>query len=136
MAKTAAFEKVCPILPVRDLRQALAYYERLGFKLAFGGPSSDPADPGGYAGVRRDGVEIHLQFQFEKDFKAGTAGQCMLRFIVDDPDALYEEYAAKGLLDKKGFVDKKSQVRDTSWGTREFAFFDLNGNGLTFFRDL
>jgi hypothetical protein len=25
---------------------------------------------------------------------------------------------------------------DTDWGTREFGFRDLDGNGLTFYRDL
>jgi hypothetical protein len=27
-------------------------------------------------------------------------------------------------------------LRDTPWGTREFAFYDLNGNALFFCRDL
>ena len=27
-------------------------------------------------------------------------------------------------------------MRDTPWGTREFAFYDPDRNGLTFYRDL
>jgi hypothetical protein len=92
-------------------------------------PSGDQCGQGG-VGVCRDGVELHLQWQSEADFEAGTAGQGMLRLVVDDPDALFEEYKDKGV-----FHDRTS-LKDTSWGTREFAFFDLNGNGLTFYRDL
>ena len=82
-----------------------------------------------YAGVRRGAVELHLQFQFEKDFGAGTAGQATLRLVVDDPDVLFSEYKDKGV-----FHDR-TQLRDTSWGTREFAFWDPNHGGPTFMRD-
>ena len=34
-------------------------------------------------------------------------------------------------VEKLGF-----QIRDTKWGTREFAIRDLDGNGLIFYRDL
>lgn len=54
----------------------------------------------------------------------------MLRLIVDDPDALFREYEDKGV-----FHDQ-TQLRETSWGTREFAFWELNNNGLTFMRNL
>ncbi len=53
------------------------YVERLGFELAFQDSDDDPR----YAGVRRGAVELHLQFQFEKEFKAGTAGRAMLRLV-------------------------------------------------------
>ena len=75
-------------------------------------------------------MELHLQLQFERDFVAGTAGRCMLRLVVDDPDALFHEYKDNGV-----FHDE-TRLGDTEWGTREFAFWDLNHNGLTFMRDL
>jgi uncharacterized glyoxalase superfamily protein PhnB len=81
-------------------------------------------------GVRRGNVELHLQFQFEKDFAAGTAGQAMLRLVVDDPNLLFDEYKDKGVF------HEHTQLDDTEWGTREFAFWDLNHNGLTFMRDV
>jgi uncharacterized glyoxalase superfamily protein PhnB len=90
----------------------------------------DSDDRPQYAGIRRGGVELHLQVQFEKDFEAGTAGQAMLRLVVDDPDLLFDEYEDKGIF------HEGTQLSDTSWGTREFAFWDLNHNGLTFMRDL
>jgi uncharacterized glyoxalase superfamily protein PhnB len=120
-------QRVFPVLPVRNLDEAIRYYvDRLGFELAF----REPAHSDNYAGIRRGGVSLHLQFQFEEDFQKGTAGVAMLRFLVDDVDALFEEYKDKGVF------HEKTQLRDTSWGTREFAFWDLNRNGLTFMTDL
>jgi uncharacterized glyoxalase superfamily protein PhnB len=127
MLAQAQLLRVFPVLPARDVSEAVRFYvERLGFELAF----QDAPERPQYAGVRRGGVVLHLQFQFEKDFQAGTAGQCMLRLLVDDPDALFEEYQDKGVF------NEWTQLIDTAWGTREFGFFDLNKNGLTFLRDL
>ena len=118
---------VIPVLPARDVSEAVRFYAgRLGFEVVF----QDSPDRPLYAGIRRDAVELHLQFQFQADFEAGTTGQAMLRLVVDDPDALFREYGDKGV-----FHDE-TQLRDTPWGTREFAFWDLNHNGLTFMRDL
>jgi uncharacterized glyoxalase superfamily protein PhnB len=127
MASRAELNDVIPELPARDVREAVRFYvERLGFELLF----QDSDDRPHYAGIRRGAVVLHLQFQFEKDFEAGTAGQGTLRLAVDDPDALFEEYEDKDVF------HEGTQLRDTLWGTREFAFWDLNHNGLTFMRDL
>lgn len=127
MAKHAELSDVIPVLPARDVSEAVQFYiERLGFEPLF----QDSDDRPQYAGIRRGPVELHLQFQFGKDFEAGTAGQAMLRLVVDDPDVLFEEYEDKDVF------HEGTQLRDTSWGTREFAFWDLNHNGLTFMRNL
>jgi hypothetical protein len=63
-----------------------------------------------------------MQFQFEQDVR--------LRFLVDDPDALFSEYRQRGVK------CNPNSVHDTSWGTREFALYDLDRNALTFYRDL
>jgi catechol 2,3-dioxygenase-like lactoylglutathione lyase family enzyme len=116
------FTQIQPILGTRDLAVAIRFYtERLAFKLAFG----DPAEPVGYVGLRRDSVELHLQFQYEHEMSTAR-----LRFVVDDPDALYAEYQDKDVF------HAGTRLADTAWGTREFAFYDLDGNGLTFYRDL
>ena len=121
------FKDVIPILDVRDVDKALRYYvERLGFQIEF----RYEKDPSNYAGVCRDAVSLHMQWQHEAHFKAGTAGRLRIRIIVDDPDALFEEYRRKGVL------AEGVQVRDTDWATREFGFRDLDGNGLIFYRDL
>ncbi len=116
-----------PVLPARNVAEAVNFYvDRLAFEPAF----QDDADRPQYAGVRRGAVELHLQFQFERDFEAGSAGQCMLRLYVDNPDLLFDEYKDKAVF------HEGTQLRNTPWGTREFAFWDLNHNGLTFIRDL
>ena len=121
------FKDVVPILDVRDLEQSLRYYvERLGFQVEF----RYAEDPSNYAGVRRDGVYLHMQWQHHEHFEKGTAGRGRFRILVDDPDALFDEYRRTGVL------DNSIQVRDTPWGTREFGFRDPDGNGLIFFRDL
>jgi catechol 2,3-dioxygenase-like lactoylglutathione lyase family enzyme len=108
--------------PAKDIQRAIAFYtQRLGFKLAFG----DKADPPNYVGFRRDAVELHMQFQFEHEM-----GTIRLRFLVDDPDALFSEYRQRGV------ECNPNSVHNTSWGTREFALYDLDRNALTFYRDL
>ena len=75
------FKETHPILGTRDIQRAIAFYTgQLGFKLAFG----DKADPPNYIGFRRNAVELHMQFQFEHEM-----GTIRLRFLVDDPDALF-----------------------------------------------
>jgi catechol 2,3-dioxygenase-like lactoylglutathione lyase family enzyme len=111
-----------PILGARDIQRAIAFYtQQLGFRLAF----RDKTDPPNYVGFRRDAVELHMQFQFEYEM-----GTIRLRFLVEDPDALFNEYRSRGV------ECTANGVHDTPWGTREFALYDLDGNALTFYRDL
>jgi catechol 2,3-dioxygenase-like lactoylglutathione lyase family enzyme len=116
------FQQTHPILGARDVRRAIEFYTRqLGFDLAF----KDNADNPNYVGFRRDAVELHMQFQFEDEM-----GTIRLRFLVTDPDALFSEYRQRG-------VECTSDgLRDTPWGTREFALYDVDRNALTFYRQL
>jgi catechol 2,3-dioxygenase-like lactoylglutathione lyase family enzyme len=116
------FKEAHPILGTRDIQRAIAFYtERLGFRLAFG----DKADPPNYVGFRRDAVELHMQFQFEHEM-----GTIRLRFLVEDPDTLFNEYRQRAI------ECTPNSVRDTPWGTREFALYDPDRNALTFYRAL
>jgi catechol 2,3-dioxygenase-like lactoylglutathione lyase family enzyme len=125
--KRAELGNVIPVLPARNVTEAVQFYvERLGFELLF----RDSADDPNYAGIRRGAVELHLQFRLEKDFDAGSAGQAMLGLVVDDPDLLFDEYKDKGVF------HGHTHLSDAESGTQEFAFWDLNHNGLTFIRDL
>ena len=116
------FQQTHPIIGTRDINRAIEFYtQRLGFKLAFG----DKTDPPNYVGFRRDAVELHMQFQFEHEM-----GTIRLRILVDDPDALFDEYKHRGIQ------CTASAIRDTPWGTREFALYDLDRNAFTFYRNL
>ena len=66
-----------------------------------------------------------MQFQFEHEM-----GSIRLRFLVEDPDALFDEYRQRGV------ECAPNKVQDTPWGTREFALYDLDRNALTFYRNL
>ena len=117
------FRQVNPILGTRDVDRAVAFYvDRLGFKRKF----RTGAPPAEYLGFLRDGVELHMQFQYPHEM-----GTLRLRILVDDPDALYAEYRDKDL-----FRDRPAELRDTPWGTREFALYDPDRNALTFYADL
>ena len=118
--KSAMFKATHPIIGTRDIRRAIDFYTRLlGFEFAFG----DEGDPPNYVGFRRDAVELHMQFQFEDEMSP-----IRLRFLVEDPDALFNEYRQRGV------ECTPNGVSDTPWGTREFALYDLDRNALTFYR--
>lgn len=119
----ARFKEVRPVLPVRDVNKALRYYiEKLGFRRCFQDCENEPK----YAAVERDGVQLHLQWHDVRDFdKVERAG---LRFGIDDVDELFAEYADKDVF------HARTALQNTPWGTREFAFYDLDGNGLFFYR--
>ena len=116
------FKETHPILGTRDIQRAIEFYtQQRGFELVFG----DDANPSNYVGLRRDAVELHMQFQFEHEM-----GTIRLRFLVEDPDALFNEYRQRGVQ------CVPNSVHDTPWRTREFALNDLDRNALTAYRDL
>jgi catechol 2,3-dioxygenase-like lactoylglutathione lyase family enzyme len=122
------FKQTQPILGTRDVRRALDFYtQKLGFELAFGADGTKEADAEhpNYVGYRRDGVELHMQFQYEHEM-----GTIRLRFLVEDPDALFAE------LRQRGVECQPNSVDDKPWGTREFALYDPDRNALTFYRHL
>lgn len=120
-----SLEQVQPVLPTQDVAAAIGYYVgRLGFELAFADSAQEPT----YAGIRRGKVELHLQWHDAEEWE--RVERPMLRFVVPDVDDLYAELAGADV-----FHDQTA-LRNTEWGTREFAFYDLDMNGLAFYRDL
>lgn len=118
--------QIHPVLPVKDVLEALDFYvNRLGFKIGF---ADDPKQPK-YAGVLRDGIEIHLQWHDAAEWELAVE-RPMLRIVTQNIDALFEEYQPMGVF------HEHTSLKETPWGTREFAFFDPFKNGLTFYRDL
>ena len=122
---TARLVAVHPVLPSKNVQAAVEFYvERLGFTLV---GQDRPTDPR-YAVIRRDEVVLHLQWNDPAEL--GEGDRPMIRIVVPEVQELFDEYKDKGV-----FHDRTA-LRDTPWGTREFAFYDLDRNGLTFYRDL
>ena len=121
----AKLKAVNPVLPSRDVGTAIEFYvNRLGFSLQFQDSAEDPH----YAGLRRDEIEIHVQWHDPGQWAA--VERPMLRFVVPELQALFDEYEDRGVF------HKRTEIRETAWGTREFAFYDPDQNGLTFYCDV
>jgi catechol 2,3-dioxygenase-like lactoylglutathione lyase family enzyme len=117
------FKQTQPIVGTRDIERAIDFYTRqLGFTLASSVNAGDPPTLN-YVVYRRDAVELHMQFQYEHEM-----GTIRLRFLIEDPDALFAEYRQRGV--------ECHPVDDKPWGTREFALYDPDRNALTFYRHL
>ena len=118
-------ESVRPVLMSRDVTASIRFYERLDFGLAFVDSPDDPK----YAGVRRDVVELHLQWHDAKEWECPN-DRPTYRFVVEDVDGLFQQFRDAGAL------HDHTVVNDTPWGTREFHVRDPDANGLQFYRDL
>lgn len=121
----AKLSAVHPVLMVRDVRASFEFYSNLGFTIVFADSTANPK----YAGIRRDSVELHLQWHDAGEW-SHPVDRPTYRFLVDDVDGLFAE-----LRGKVSAVDTKT-VSDTSWGTREFHVRDPDLNGLQFYRIL
>ena len=115
-----------PVLPAQDVAASLAWWTTVcGFAETF----RDNTPPM-YAGIRRDGADLHLA-AITDPIGARTVGdQTMLRFSVDDVDALYAEYQQRG-----GKVHPNGALQVKPWGIREFSAIDPNGICVTFMAD-
>jgi len=74
--------------------------------------------------------EIHVsKSAAAKEFYSGKLGFTCAYVYVDDVDALHAEFMAKG-------VPHLDPVQDQTWGMREFAVTDPDGNTLRFGQEL
>lgn len=109
-----------PILPASDVALAVQHYvEKLGFQKEFA-----HGEPPEYAGLSRDGICVHL---CRTNDATAIAMQTMLRFEVQNIEALYEEIRSRGEIHPNGALQTKP------WGTREFAVIDRDGVCISFF---
>lgn len=122
---------VHPVLAASDMRRSLAFYAGIGFETRVVDADSAPR----YALATRDGVELHLQWARESDL-AVSGDRPVFRFLVEDVDALYQEFLDSGALADAAHSNSPWRVpADTPWGTREFHLRDPQGNGLQFYVD-
>ncbi len=119
--------QIVPLFFTTDIPGTIAYYrEKLGFECL--GTWNDPPV---YAFVARDRCAIHLRCAEPPTPNADKyEGELLDAYIyVDDADALYAEYAAKG-------VEFARQLGDMPWKCREFVIKDCDGRLLAFGSEL
>ncbi len=113
------FERVAPVLPVKDVRAAMAHYTALGFTAS---PYAEDDGRGPiYGFLQRGALELHLARVLDLDPKVNTSA---IYVYVDDADALYAEWRAAGT------TGRFDAPMDTPYGLREFAHVDVDGNLL------
>jgi catechol 2,3-dioxygenase-like lactoylglutathione lyase family enzyme len=118
--------KLIPTLRCKDINNSLKFYTQiLGFELKF---TDSPAGQIGYAGVEKDGCEIHLSGH------EGGSGT-IIYVEVDEVDNLFREFKKRGLDNSN---KKESPVHqgptNQTWGMREFYIEDPGGNTLRYGR--
>jgi len=111
------FERVAPVLPVRNVRAALDHYRALGFTAEAYEECDDPI----YGFLDRGPVQLHLARVRDVDPRTNTSA-CYL--YVDDAQALFDQWSAAGV---KG---RLHPPEETEYGLREFAHVDPDGNLL------
>jgi catechol 2,3-dioxygenase-like lactoylglutathione lyase family enzyme len=101
-----------PILPVRDMAEAIAFYERAGFHV-------EEYEGGGYAFVHRDDESaFDLDLVEPPDELGANHAGCYL--IAPDVDDWHTALSAAGL--------PVTAVEDMPWGMHEFSLSDPSGN--------
>ena len=108
------FTGAVPVLSTTNISQAASFYGQLGFQVLH--------QEAEYAIVKRDGVELHVWLCPDRSLAENSS----CRIQVTGIEALYREYQSKGLL------ASNVALRDTPWGTREFAVFDPDRVLITF----
>ncbi len=109
-------EKLCPILPTRDIAKAEAFWRALGFSTVY-------MDIGEYLLMKRDGAEVHFALTPDLD-PYTTAGCAYLR--PSNIKDLHEEWSKLGLPDKG--IPRYEALAEKPWGMAELALVDPDGN--------
>ncbi len=115
-----------PLLLVRDLSEAIAFYTRvLDFGLEFISPQDHPF----YAGLKRNGEELHLNL-----VHGGTrVGTSSVIILCDDVDGLFNSFLARGLtIPARPDSPVHAGPIDQTWGSREIYIDDPSGNTMIF----
>jgi predicted enzyme related to lactoylglutathione lyase len=128
----ANLQAVHPVLAASDVETSVRFYQSLGFAVAFQDAPTNPK----YAAVRRDVVELHIQWADAEQWAYPT-DRPAIRFVVTDVDALYAEFVKSGgIRSDASQGSPRASPKDTPWGTREFHLRDPGKNSLQFYRRL
>jgi catechol 2,3-dioxygenase-like lactoylglutathione lyase family enzyme len=118
--------KIVPVIKSRDLERSVRFYtEVLDFERKWPG-DEDREIANGVAHLIRDGAELLLS----RHAGDGTFGS-LNRVFVDDVDERYATFRARGLdTTQRPESPIHTAPVDQTWGLREFAVTDPDGNGL------
>ena len=108
-------ERAVPILPSRDLRESLGFYERLGFE-----NRGAPLEKWNYMILGRGSIELHFLGHPTVFTEWTSPTSCHL--AVADADALHAEWTKAGVA--------AEAPATTDYGMREFTLLDPSGNLL------
>jgi hypothetical protein len=108
-----------PILPSRNLRETLSFYEGLGFENR--GAEPEEWD---YLIIGRGDVLLHFHAEPDVD-PLSTSASCYI--YVTDAQRLYDMWVDSVVPDQKTGSRLVAPV-DTDYGMREFAVVDRSGN--------
>ena len=120
---SAMIRRIAPQFFTTNLAATLAYYrDKLGFECL--GTWSDPPV---YAIVARDNHRIHFRVAQPPASNPDKYADELLDayLFIEDADALYAEYAARG-------VEFTRALGGTPWHSREFVVKDCDGRLLAF----
>ena len=115
--------RIAPQFFTLDIPGTLAYYkDKLGFEC-----SATWQDPPVYAIVERDQQAIHFRCAAPPTANPDKYSEELLDayLLVEDADALYAEYAARGVEFTRGLANMP-------WHSREFVVKDCDGRLLAF----
>jgi len=119
--------QIAPVFLTNDLPGTLCYYgDKLGFACV-----GSYGDPPFYGIVARDRCAVHFR---SVDATAAAPEKYEEELLdaylqVEDADALYAEFAGKG-------VEFARELGDMPWGLREFVVKDCDGRLLAFGAEL
>ncbi|MFE7424023.1 bleomycin resistance protein [Streptomyces sp. NPDC057545] len=118
-------EKTVPILPCPAIRELVEFYEHLGFTVTHLQTRPNPYAALAYG----DGIELQF-FGHKAVVPAESWSTCYI--VTDRVDELYENFrawlkAALGRVPTRG-IPRIGQLKDTSYGLRQFLMTDPGGN--------
>ena len=122
---TVEFPDAVPEVPVRDINEAVAYYENnLGFTVDWGGEEL------GLAGISKGNCRIFLaNSEYRK--QRGNVGPVLIWLNLnskDEVDDLFRLWSSSG-------AKLISEPESKPWGLHEFMAKDLDGNLFRVFYD-
>jgi catechol 2,3-dioxygenase-like lactoylglutathione lyase family enzyme len=119
MSAPTEYVAAVPVLASLDIeRSAEFFHEKLGFAKVH-------VAQGAYGIVASGPVQIHFWACADRSIAEATSCRVQVRAI----ESLYHQCEGHGIVHPKGPLETKS------WGTREFAILDPDGNLIAFYED-